>query len=86
MTTKTKDLNKYLAYVCKLAVMFDTYFKTKTGGGGGDSEMKTAFRIAKKKTNPDRNKTKGEKMAKGRVARWFVFKPKISIWANFGVP
>jgi hypothetical protein len=21
-----------------------------------------------------------------RVARWFVFKPKISIWVNFGGP
>jgi hypothetical protein len=22
----------------------------------------------------------------GRVARWFVFKPKIPIWVNFGGP
>jgi hypothetical protein len=22
----------------------------------------------------------------GRVARWFVFKPKIPIWINFGGP
>jgi hypothetical protein len=21
-----------------------------------------------------------------RVARWFIFKPKIPIWVNFGVP
>jgi hypothetical protein len=23
-------------------------------------------------------------LAKGKVARWFVFKPKIRIWVNFG--
>jgi hypothetical protein len=21
-----------------------------------------------------------------RVARWFIFKPKIPIWVNFGIP
>jgi hypothetical protein len=25
-------------------------------------------------------------MLLGRVARWFVFKPKIAIWVNFGGP
>jgi hypothetical protein len=25
-------------------------------------------------------------MLKTRVARWFVFKPKIPIWVNFGGP
>jgi hypothetical protein len=34
------------------------------------------------------NKTKEEKIMKvcNRVARWFIFKPKILIWVNFGGP
>jgi hypothetical protein len=30
------------------------------------------------------NSTESEVRIAARVARWFIFKPKIQIWANFG--
>jgi hypothetical protein len=43
-------------------------------------------KIDVKKSHPDIKKTfqKGVSCLYGRVARWFVFKPKIPIWVNFG--
>jgi hypothetical protein len=32
------------------------------------------------------NSTESEVRIAARVARWFIFKPKIQIWANFGGP